>query len=154
MRPIVTAALNGEEWATPDKPHIPLTPDEIATAAIEAAEACVVIGHIHLREEDEAPANNVARYRQVSKLIWARSEGILDCSTDLRRPVEVLGEAKVLTSLTYSPNDFRRAMAMGNLGALDVAAFITHHQPENSGDAFRESEAGMDHVKVMLEVGA
>jgi 3-keto-5-aminohexanoate cleavage enzyme len=80
----VTAAINGGEWTMSDTPYLPLTPEEIANAAIEAAEAGASIAHVHVREKDGTPSSEVGLFRRVSELIRAQSEILLNFSTDLR----------------------------------------------------------------------
>jgi uncharacterized protein (DUF849 family) len=48
---IVTCAVTGSAMDTPEKnPAVPVTPEEIARSAIEAAEAGAAIVHIHVRD--------------------------------------------------------------------------------------------------------
>ena len=46
----ITCAVTGN-LTTPDQtPHLPITPEEIAEAALGAAEAGAAIAHLHVRE--------------------------------------------------------------------------------------------------------
>jgi uncharacterized protein (DUF849 family) len=47
---IVTCAVTGAGDTTGKSPHVPVTPRQIADAAIEAAEAGAAIAHIHVRD--------------------------------------------------------------------------------------------------------
>ena len=49
---ILTCAVTGSGDSVGKHPAIPLTPKEIAAAAIEAAKAGAAIAHIHVREPD------------------------------------------------------------------------------------------------------
>ena len=49
---IVTCAPTGGIHTPTMSPHLPVTPDEIATAAIEAAEAGAAIIHLHARNPE------------------------------------------------------------------------------------------------------
>ncbi len=49
---IVTCAVTGSGDSVNKHPAIPVTPKEIANAAIEAAKAGAAIAHIHVREPD------------------------------------------------------------------------------------------------------
>jgi uncharacterized protein (DUF849 family) len=63
---IITCALTGGAPLTGKHPAIPVTPAQIATAAIEAAQAGAAIAHIHVR--DPATGNSsadLALYREV-----------------------------------------------------------------------------------------
>ena len=47
---IITCAVTGSIHTPSMSPHLPVTPDEIAEAAIEAAEAGAAIVHLHARD--------------------------------------------------------------------------------------------------------
>ena len=49
---IVTCAVTGAGDTTGRSPHVPVTPRQIADAAIEAAEAGAAIAHIHVRDPE------------------------------------------------------------------------------------------------------
>ncbi len=63
---IITCAVTGSGDST-DKSHlVPVTPQEIANASIEAAKAGAAIAHIHVRDpKTGAPSRDVALYREV-----------------------------------------------------------------------------------------
>lgn len=46
---IITAAVNGAEVTRTHTPHVPLAPQEIADAAVAAAEAGAAMVHVHAR---------------------------------------------------------------------------------------------------------
>ena len=63
---IVSCAVTGSGDTVGKHPSIPVTPEEIATAAIEAAKAGAAIVHIHVREPDSGkPSRRVDLYRGV-----------------------------------------------------------------------------------------
>ncbi|MBB6448416.1 uncharacterized protein (DUF849 family) [Geomicrobium halophilum] len=49
---IITAAVTGAGETTEKSPHVPVTPKEIADAAIESAKAGAAIAHIHVRDPE------------------------------------------------------------------------------------------------------
>lgn len=49
---VVTCAVTGAGATVGKSPHIPVTPEEIANAAIEAARAGAAIAHLHVRDPD------------------------------------------------------------------------------------------------------
>ena len=64
--PIITCAVTGSGDTARKHPDLPKSPEEIATAAIEAAKAGAAIAHIHVREpETGKPSRDVALYREV-----------------------------------------------------------------------------------------
>ena len=73
---IVTCAVTGAGDTVGKHPAIPVTPEQIAQAAIEAAEAGAAIVHCHVREPDSgAPADTAAMKTMVDTLperaVWA-----------------------------------------------------------------------------------
>src|SRR5215813_1154112 len=62
---IVTAALVGAELTRDQTPYLPLTPDEIAEAAQAAVTAGAAVLHIHVRDLEGRPTNDVSRFREV-----------------------------------------------------------------------------------------
>lgn len=67
---IISCAVTGSGNSVGKHPAIPVTPQEIATAAIEAASAGAAIAHIHVREPDTGkPSRRVALYREVVERI-------------------------------------------------------------------------------------
>ena len=74
---IIEAALNG---ATPKRrnPHVPVTPDEIATAALAAMEAGAAIVHTHIERMDLTGVEAAARYMEgYAPVLAARPDAIL-----------------------------------------------------------------------------
>lgn len=64
--PVITCAVTGSGDTAAQHPDLPKSPQEIATAAIEAAKAGAAIAHIHVREpETGKPSRDVELYREV-----------------------------------------------------------------------------------------
>ena len=67
---IISCAVTGSGDSVDKHPAIPITPEEIATAAIEAAKAGAAIAHIHVREPGTGKASRrVDLYREVVERI-------------------------------------------------------------------------------------
>ncbi|PSK91380.1 uncharacterized protein (DUF849 family) [Murinocardiopsis flavida] len=67
---ILTAALTGAGDTVSRSPHVPVTPAEIASSAVAAAEAGASAVHIHVRDpETGAPSRDNALYREVVERI-------------------------------------------------------------------------------------
>ncbi len=63
---IITCAVTGAADTVAKHPDIPVTPEQIATAAIEAAKAGAAIAHIHVRDPETGEGcREVALYREV-----------------------------------------------------------------------------------------
>ncbi|MET9861659.1 3-keto-5-aminohexanoate cleavage protein [Streptomyces smyrnaeus] len=67
---IITAALTGAGDTVGRSPHVPVTPEQIAVSAVEAAEAGAAVVHIHVRDpETGAPSRDRKLYREVVERI-------------------------------------------------------------------------------------
>jgi uncharacterized protein (DUF849 family) len=65
-KPIITCAVTGSGDTAGKHPDLPKSPEEIATASIEAAKAGAAIAHIHVRDaETGKPRRDVELYREV-----------------------------------------------------------------------------------------
>lgn len=68
----ITCALTGAGDTTSRSSHVPITPRQIADAAVEAAKAGAAIAHIHVRDpETGAPARRLELYEETVELIRA-----------------------------------------------------------------------------------
>ncbi|WP_367540121.1 3-keto-5-aminohexanoate cleavage protein [Streptomyces globisporus] len=67
---IITCALTGAGDTVGRSPHVPVTPEQIAASAVEAAGAGAAVVHIHVREpETGAPSRDPRLYREVLERI-------------------------------------------------------------------------------------
>ncbi|MBO1332412.1 3-keto-5-aminohexanoate cleavage protein [Streptomyces sp. VRA16 Mangrove soil] len=67
---IITCALTGAGDTVRKSPHVPVTPEQIAASAVQAAEAGAAAVHIHVRDpETGAPSRDPRLYREVVERI-------------------------------------------------------------------------------------
>ncbi|MEV6436816.1 3-keto-5-aminohexanoate cleavage protein [Streptomyces anulatus] len=67
---IITCALTGAGDTVGRSPHVPVTPEQIAASAVEAAGAGAAVVHIHVREpETGSPSRDPRLYREVVERI-------------------------------------------------------------------------------------
>ncbi|MFH9396907.1 3-keto-5-aminohexanoate cleavage protein [Streptomyces sp. NPDC017413] len=67
---IITCALTGAGDTVGRSPHVPVTPEQIAASAVEAAGAGAAVVHIHVRDpETGAPSRDPRLYREVVEQI-------------------------------------------------------------------------------------
>ena len=78
---IITAALSGAEVTRKDNPNLPVTPAEIAEAAVECYKAGASIVHIHVRNEDESPTQAAEVFKETIDLIKKQCNIIIQLST-------------------------------------------------------------------------
>ena len=76
--PIITCAVTGSGDTAAKHPGLPKSPLEIATAAIEAAQAGAAIAHIHVREAATGkPSRDLELYREVVDRIRQSSTDVV-----------------------------------------------------------------------------
>src|SRR5438067_1078691 len=79
---IITCAVTGSIHTPTMSPHLPITPDEIAQAAIEAAKAGAAIVHLHARDpKDGRPTQDPELFRQFARKIKAESDVVINFTT-------------------------------------------------------------------------
>lgn len=79
---IITAALVGAELTRENTPYLPLTPQEIAVEARAVYEAGAAMVHLHARDANGSPTQNVEDYRKIIEAVRARvPEIIIQVST-------------------------------------------------------------------------
>ena len=75
---MITCAITGDDTRVTKSPHCPVTPEQIANAAIEAANAGAAIVHIHVREPETGGFSMETRYyREVVKRIRESKTDVL-----------------------------------------------------------------------------
>ncbi len=75
---IVTCAVTGSGDTAGKHPDLPKTPEQIANAAIEAAQAGAAVAHIHVRDpETGAPGRKLEWYTEVVERIRASSTDVV-----------------------------------------------------------------------------
>jgi uncharacterized protein (DUF849 family) len=75
---MITCAITGDDTKLTKSPHCPVTPEQIAAAAIEAAQAGAAIVHIHVRDpETGAFSMETRHYREVVMRIRASQVDVI-----------------------------------------------------------------------------
>lgn len=79
---IISAATTGSATQRSQTPHVPITEEEIAQAALDCWQAGAAIVHIHVRDEEHRVTCDGWRYQQVTDLVRAAgSDVIMNWST-------------------------------------------------------------------------
>jgi uncharacterized protein (DUF849 family) len=80
---IITCAVTGSIHTPSMSQYLPVTPDEIAQAAIGAAEAGAAIVHLHARNpKDGSPTQDPNLFREFLPKIKAASNVVINLTTD------------------------------------------------------------------------
>jgi uncharacterized protein (DUF849 family) len=74
----ITCAVTGAGDTVSKNPQVPVTPEQIASAALEAAKAGAAIAHIHVRDPDTGRASRDVRlYREVVERIRSADTDVI-----------------------------------------------------------------------------
>src|SRR6478752_1350376 len=74
----ITCAVTGNLTTPEQTPHLPITPEEIADACLEAAEAGAAIVHIHVRDPATGkPSMELGYYRHVVERIRVKNTQLI-----------------------------------------------------------------------------
>lgn len=119
----ITCAVTGASATTDKSPHVPVTPPQIADAAIAAARAGAAIAHIHVRDPATgAPSRDVALYREVvDRVRAADTDVVLNLTAGMGGDL-VLGGSDHPLPLDMSKTDM--------VGAEERLAHVTALLPE------------------------
>jgi uncharacterized protein (DUF849 family) len=78
QKTFITCAITGNLTRPEQSPYLPITPQQIADSALEAAEAGAAIAHIHVRDpETGRPSMSIDLYRDVMDRIRARNKELV-----------------------------------------------------------------------------
>ncbi len=74
---IISCAVTGNITTVDQTPYLPVTPEQIAAACIDAARAGAAIVHIHVRHPDGRPSMELQHYREVVERLRAADEDVI-----------------------------------------------------------------------------
>lgn len=78
---IIQVALTGAEVTREIQPNLALTPDEIAQDAYECFKAGATIAHVHARDKNGEPTQDIEVYREIKEKIAEKCDIIFQPST-------------------------------------------------------------------------
>lgn len=112
---IITCAVTGAIHTPSMSPYLPVTPDEIAASAIEAAQAGASILHLHARDpETGAPASDPDLFAQFLPRIHEATDAVLNLTTGGGLTMTVQDRLK-------GPLRFKPEMCSLNMGSMNFA---------------------------------
>ena len=114
---ILTCAVTGSIHTPSMSPHLPVTPDEIAASAIEAAQAGASVLHLHARDpETGRPSSDVAVYRQFLPRIRDATDAVINLTTG--------GSSQMTVEQRLSaPAELAPEMCSLNMGSMNFGLF-------------------------------
>jgi len=114
---IITCAITGAIHTPSMSPHLPVTPEEIAQSAIEAAEAGAAIVHLHARNPDNGrPDQSPEAFGKFLSTIRARSNVVINL-TKGGAPSMTVAE-RVQPAAHFKPE-----LASLNMGSMNFGLF-------------------------------
>jgi uncharacterized protein (DUF849 family) len=114
---IITCAVTGSIHTPTMSPHLPLTPDEVATQAIEAAEAGAAILHLHARDpKDGKPTPDPEVFMQFLPRIKQATDAVVNITTGGGHGMTV--QERLAAPLRASPE-----MCSLNMGSMNFGLF-------------------------------
>jgi uncharacterized protein (DUF849 family) len=114
---IITCAVTGSIHTPSMSPHLPVTPEQIADAAIGAAEAGAAIVHLHARNpQDGRPDQSPEAFLPFLKVIKQRSNCIINITTGGAATMTI--EERTRPAATFKPE-----VASLNMGSMNFGLY-------------------------------
>jgi uncharacterized protein (DUF849 family) len=114
---IITCAVTGSIHTPSMSPHLPVTPDEIAEAAIGAAEAGAAVLHLHARDpNDGRPTQDPKVFEGFLPRIKQSTKAVVNITTGGAPTMTV--EQRVAPAATFKPE-----VASLNMGSMNFGLF-------------------------------
>jgi 3-keto-5-aminohexanoate cleavage enzyme len=120
---IITAALTGAEVTREQQPALPISPEEIAIAAEECVKAGASIVHLHARNADGRPTQDIETYRKIITAIRNRCDVIIQVSTG--------GAVGMLPSERLAPVTLAPDMATLSMGTVNFGDDVFMNHPSD-----------------------
>ena len=116
---IITCAVTGAIHTPTMSPYLPITPDEIARAALGAAQAGAAIVHLHARNpQDGSPTQDPEVFRQFLPKIRAESDVVINLTTGGAPTMTV--EERLQPALKLKPEVASLNMGSMNFGLYEM----------------------------------
>ncbi len=114
---VVTCAVTGSIHTPSMSPHLPVTPEEIADAAVEAAAAGAAVVHLHARDPvDGRPDQSPEAFARFLPVVKQRSDVVVNITTGGAPHMTV--EERVRPAATFKPE-----IASLNMGSMNFGLF-------------------------------
>jgi uncharacterized protein (DUF849 family) len=114
---IITCAITGSIHTPTMSDALPVTPDEIATQAIDAAKEGAAVLHLHARDpKDGRPSGDPEIFRQFLPRIKQACDGVINITTG--GSVIMTVEERIAAATAFSPE-----MCSLNMGSMNFALY-------------------------------
>ncbi|MFD2422744.1 BKACE family enzyme [Amycolatopsis pigmentata] len=109
---IITTAVTGSVHIPSQSDHLPITPEEIVAAALEAAEAGSAIIHLHARHDDGRPAFEPSVFEKIIPPIVDQCDAVINISTGGASSMTI--QERLAAATRFSPE-----LASLNMGSMN-----------------------------------
>ena len=114
---IITCAVTGSIHTPSMSPHLPLTPQQVADQAIDAARAGAAVLHLHARNpKDGSPSFEPAVFREFLPRIHEATDAVINITTGGSHTMTL--EQRLAAAVDVSPE-----MASCNMGSMNFGYF-------------------------------
>ena len=154
---IITCAVTGAIHTPSMSPHLPVTAEEIADAAIAASEAGAAIVHLHARDpEDGRPDQTPEAFEPFLRVIKQRADCVVNITTGGAPTMTI--EERIQPAATWKPELASLNMGSMNFGLFPMLARFDNdlkHQWErdylsNRNIIFRNTFGDIEHILTTL----
>ena len=137
---IITCAITGAETTKEQNPNLPITAEEQAEAAHDCFRAGASIIHLHVRDDNGKPSQELERFQRVRRMIGDRCDVIVQFSTG-----GAVGEAieRRLAPLALKPES-----ASLNIGSMNLGDEVFVNLPQD----IERLAAEMRRLKIKPEI--
>lgn len=114
---IITCAVTGSIHTPSMSPYLPVTPQEVSDAAVEAAEAGASIIHLHARDPDTGvPDQRIEAFADILPAIKRQTDAVLNITTG--GATTMTTEERLAPALHYKPE-----VASLNMGSMNFGLY-------------------------------
>ena len=150
---IITCAITGSIHTPSMSPHLPVTPKQIADAAVEAAKAGAAIVHLHARDPvDGHPTQDPKYFREFAPEIKRRSDVVINFTTGGAATMTI--EERLQPALQLKPEVASLNMGSMNFGLYPMLGRYKEFQHDweqpylegSRGRIFRNTFEDIEHI--------
>lgn len=135
---IITSAVTGAIHTPSMSPHLPVSANEIADAAIGAAEAGAAIVHMHARDpEDGRPSQDPKHFEPILAKLKANTDAVINLTSGGSPHMTV--EERMRPVATFSPELASLNMGSMNFGLYPMLDRFTEFEHQWERDALEKS---------------
>jgi len=139
---IITCAVTGSIHTPTMSPHLPITPEQVADSAIEAARAGASILHLHARDpQDGRPTPDPDVFRQFLPRIKAETDAVINVTTGGAQTMSI--DDRLAGPLSLQPEMSSLNMGSRNFGLYPILDKVKDWQHDWEPTYLESSRAGI-----------